>query len=63
MWQGDGKSLDIVNDSKNNNQPILAPKGNYSGQYWKLTKTKEKSIEYNNTRYRNVYIFAIFNSH
>jgi type VI secretion system protein VasG len=40
MWQGDGKSLDIVNDSINNNQPILAETGDYSGQYWKITPVK-----------------------
>jgi len=37
MWQGDGKSLDVVNDGINN-KLILADTGNYSGQYWKLTK-------------------------
>lgn len=35
-WQGDGKSLDIVNDGQNNNRPILADTGNYSGQFWKI---------------------------
>ena len=35
-WQGEGKSLDIVNDAKDN-QPILETTGNYAGQYWKLT--------------------------
>ena len=35
-WQGDAKSLDIVNDGKNNNRPILANTGNFSGQYWKI---------------------------
>lgn len=37
QWQGDDRSLDIVNDGKNNNQPILAKTGNYTGQYWKFT--------------------------
>lgn len=37
QWQGDGKSLDIVNDGKNNNQPQLAKTGAFSGQYWKFT--------------------------
>ncbi|MBC7777248.1 MAG: RICIN domain-containing protein [Phycisphaerae bacterium] len=37
QWQGDDKSLDIVNDGKNNNQLQLAKTGNYSGQYWKIT--------------------------
>ncbi len=36
QWQGDGKSLDIVNDGKNN-KPILANTGAYTGQFWKLT--------------------------
>ena len=36
MWQGEGKSLDIIND-KNDNQLQLAKTGRYSGQYWKLT--------------------------
>jgi hypothetical protein len=40
QWQGEGKSLDIVNDRKNNNQPILADTGNYSGQFWKIIKVK-----------------------
>jgi hypothetical protein len=39
QWQGDGKSLDIVNDGKNN-QVILADTGNFSGQIWRITKTK-----------------------
>jgi len=36
QWQGDGKSLDIINDGQNN-KPILAATGNYFGQMWKLT--------------------------
>ena len=36
-WQGEGKSLDILNDGKNN-QPILAKTGDYTGQAWKITK-------------------------
>jgi len=39
-WQGEGKSLDIINDRKNNNQPRLADTGNSSGQHWKITKVK-----------------------
>ncbi len=35
-WQGEGKSLDIINDGENN-KPTLAKTGNYSGQAWKLT--------------------------
>ncbi|MGJ8743656.1 RICIN domain-containing protein [Polaribacter sp.] len=35
-WQGDSKSLDILNDSKKN-KPILAKTGAYTGQYWKIT--------------------------
>ncbi len=31
--QGDGKSLDIINDGKNN-QIQLADTGDFSGQYW-----------------------------
>ncbi|CAF1407007.1 unnamed protein product, partial [Rotaria sp. Silwood1] len=37
QWQGDGKSLGVVNDGINNNQLILATSGYYSGQYWKIT--------------------------
>ena len=37
-WQGEGMSLDIINDGKNN-QPILAKTGNYTGQMWKIKKT------------------------
>ncbi|CAF4341831.1 unnamed protein product, partial [Rotaria sordida] len=36
QWQGDGKSLDIVNDGTNN-RPILAATGALTGQYWKIT--------------------------
>jgi len=36
QWQGDGKSLDVVNDGKNN-QLILAPTENVSGQSWRIT--------------------------
>ena len=36
-FEGDRRVLDILNDGKNNNQVILAKKGNYSGQLWKLT--------------------------
>lgn len=36
-WQGDGKSLDVVNDGKNNNRLVLADTGDFSGQYWKFT--------------------------
>jgi len=36
-WQGDGKSLDVVNDGKSNNQLILAKTGKFSGQFWKIT--------------------------
>jgi len=38
VWRGDGLSLDIVNDGKANNTPILAKTGNYSGQMWKLAR-------------------------
>ena len=34
-----GKSLDIINDA-NDNKLIMATTGAYTGQYWKLTKTK-----------------------
>jgi len=37
MWQGEGRSLDVVNDGQNN-KLILADTGNYSGQYWKFTR-------------------------
>lgn len=37
QWQGDGKSLDVVNDGKNNDQLVLADTGDFSGQYWKFT--------------------------
>jgi hypothetical protein len=35
MWQGECRSLDIVNDG-NNDTPILARTGNFSGQHWKI---------------------------
>ena len=36
-WRGDGKSLDIVNDGKLNNQLRLTDTGNFSGQRWRIT--------------------------
>jgi len=36
-WQGEARSIDILNDGKNNH-PWLATSGNFSGQFWKLTK-------------------------
>src|SRR5687768_14242414 len=36
LWQGECKSLDIINDRYYNNNPILAQTGDYSGQYWKI---------------------------
>ena len=35
-WQGTGKSLDVINDGKNNNVH-LAKSGGYTGQFWKFT--------------------------
>ena len=41
QFKGEGKSIDISNDpsvSRNGDiKPILAPSGNYSGQFWKIT--------------------------
>jgi hypothetical protein len=37
LWQGEGMSLDILNDGKDNNVPILNRTGGYTGQMWKLT--------------------------
>jgi len=37
LWHVAGMSLDILNDGKDNNVPILARTGNYAGQLWKLT--------------------------
>lgn len=34
MWQGTGKSLDVINDDQNNKLQ-LANTDNYSIQYWK----------------------------
>lgn len=36
QWRGDGLSLDIINDGKNNT-PILAPTRHVSGQFWNVT--------------------------
>ena len=41
-WQGDGKSLDILNDG-NIDQPILGNTGNFSGQSWKINKVGENT--------------------
>ena len=35
-WQGPGKSLDVINDGKNN-KLHLAKTGGYTGQFWKLS--------------------------
>ncbi|HLO27820.1 MAG TPA: LamG domain-containing protein, partial [Anaerolineales bacterium] len=35
MWQGDGRSLHILNDGRNN-LPVLAGTGDYASQYWRL---------------------------
>src|SRR5882672_2237439 len=37
LFQGECRSLEILNDGRNNNQPILAKTANVSGQYWKIT--------------------------
>ena len=36
-WQGEVRSIDIVNDGINN-RLRMAASGNFSGQFWKLTK-------------------------
>lgn len=36
LWQGEGLSLDIINDGRANNTPILAKTAVVSGQLWKL---------------------------
>lgn len=36
QWQGDGRSLDVVNDGVNNKLQ-LAASGNFSGQFWRIT--------------------------
>ena len=37
QWQGDGKSLDVVNDGAND-KLILADTGDYSGQHWRVER-------------------------
>ena len=39
-FQGDGKSLDVINDSQDN-KLILAKTGNFTGQKWKITKLSD----------------------
>ena len=36
QFQGDGKSLDVINDGKND-KLTLAKTGNFSGQFWKIS--------------------------
>lgn len=36
-WQGTGKSLDVINDGKNNDRLILANSEDVGGQFWKIT--------------------------
>ena len=38
-WQ-EGKSLDVINDGKANNRPVLDKTGNVLGQMWMLRKTQ-----------------------
>ena len=35
MFTGSDKCLDIINDA-NDNKPIMAECGNYSGQFWQI---------------------------
>ena len=35
---GDAWSLDIANDGRANDQPVLARTGDYSGQYWTISR-------------------------
>ena len=41
QWQGVCKSLDIVNDGRNNNVPTLSRTDAVSGQSWKLTPARD----------------------
>lgn len=43
QWQGPSKSLDIVNDGRNN-RVALAKTGNYTGQYWKIIPNGDGSF-------------------
>ncbi|HRJ94743.1 LamG-like jellyroll fold domain-containing protein [uncultured Thiothrix sp.] len=36
FWQGDGQSMHIANDGRNN-KPVMAGTSDYASQYWKLT--------------------------
>jgi hypothetical protein len=77
QWQGDIKSLDVVNDGIYNNQINLAPSGNYSGQYWKITSIDDgfyrlttqwqgdnKSLDVvNDGKYNNKLILATNSDH
>ncbi len=40
QFTGDNKCLDIINDGENN-KPIMADCGNYSGQLWQVERTKQ----------------------
>ncbi|WP_198954105.1 RICIN domain-containing protein [Moorena bouillonii] len=40
MFTGSDKCLDIINDA-NDNKPIMADCGNYSGQYWQIVATNK----------------------
>ncbi|MCE2895036.1 MAG: RICIN domain-containing protein [Flammeovirgaceae bacterium] len=55
LWQGDGKSLDVVNDG-NNRELILNSTGDYSGQFWKLTLVTEEEKRLQRERYNAEYV-------
>ena len=42
--EGSGKCLDIANDGKNKDKPVLADCSNVTGQHWKLTAGKDDTF-------------------
>ena len=41
QFRGDDMCLDIFNGGAQNNQPHLTKCANYTGQFWKVTKTNK----------------------
>jgi hypothetical protein len=44
-WRGDDQCLDIINDGRRNNQPILAACELVGGQHWKVTPPRGGSVK------------------
>jgi adenylate cyclase len=55
LFTGQGKCLDIINDGENN-KPIMAVCGNYTGQFWTMTPTEQAG----RVRLRNAFSVSVW---